>query len=189
MKPAGLGLEEVTVQDIIIIDFEGNKLLSRGYRHLGYPIHTEIYKMYSNVNCVVHTYPLFVTILGAAKQNIKPVSHEGVLFIDLPVFIETTELICTPDQGRAVARCLNGHRALLLRNHGVVVIGTSGEEATVYGLLLEKAAKVQVIASSLGDFYNSPAEEARRKAEQIYHAGNIQAFWDYYVRRLRKRSS
>lgn len=186
MKPAGLGLDEVMAEDIIVIDFEGNKLAGEGRRHSEYPIHTEIYKMYPQVNCVIHTHPFFATVLGSTGQSIKPVSHEGVLFANLPIFKETTELIRTPAQGQAVARCLNGHRALLLQNHGVVVVGTSIEEATVYALLLEKAAKVQVVASLLGGFDYSSAEETGRKADQIYHAANIQAFWDYWVRQLQR---
>lgn len=189
MKPAGLGLEEVTAEDIIVIDFEGNKLAGEGRTHSEYPLHTEVYKIYPQINCVIHTHPFFATVLGSTRQSIKPVSHEGVLFADLPIFEETTELIRTPAQGQAVARYLDGHRALLLRNHGVVVVGTSLEEATVYALLLEKAAKVQVMASLLGSFSYSSAEETGRKVEQIYHTANLQTFWDYWVRKLRRWSS
>lgn len=186
MKPAGLGLEEVTAEDVIVIDLDGNKLAGQGRRHSEYPIHTEVYKIYPHINCVIHTHPFFATVLGSTGQSIKPVSHEGVLFAELPIFTETTELIRTTAQGQAVARCLNGHRALLLRNHGVVVVGTSIEEAVVYALLLERAAKVQVVASLLGRFSYSSAEETGRKVEQIYHTANIQTFWDYLVRALRK---
>jgi len=185
MKPSGLGLEEVRVEDIIVIDLDGNKLSGARPRHSEYPIHTEIYKTRSEVNCVIHTHPLYATALGAVGGKLDPVSHEGVLFLDLPLFTETTELIRTPDQGRALAGCLGGARAALMQNHGVVVVGESVEEATVYAILLEKAARVQRLARDMGDPVCSSSEESRRKVQQIYHSGNIKTFWNYYVRNLK----
>lgn len=189
MKPSGLGLEEVRVKDIIVIDLEGNILSGSRKRHSEYPIHTEIYRIRPDVNCVVHTHPAYATALGAASGTIRPVSHEGVLFNEIPVFRDTTRLIRKPDQGRSVARCLGGHNALLMQNHGVVVVGTSIEQATVYAILLEKAARIQILAASYGTAVWSPQEEVPAKVEEIYHPGNIKTFFDYYARRLGQRES
>jgi len=188
MKPAGLGLEEVTPEDIIIIDLDGNKLSGNRPRHSEYPIHTEIYRRRPDVNCVVHTHPPYATALGATEGTICPVSHEGVLFHEAPVFRETTVLIREPAQGQAVARCLGHHKAVLLQNHGIVVVGSSIEQATVYAILLEKAARVQLLAGLLGQPLASPAEEIPRKIKQIYHPENIQGFFAYYARRLGRRN-
>jgi len=184
MKPAGLGLEEVQVEDIILIDLEGNKLAGNRPRHSEYPIHTEIYKARPEINCVIHTHPLYATALGAVGGELHPVSHEGVLFPDLPLFTQTSELIRTPDQGRALAGCLGEAWAALMQNHGVVVVGESIEEATVYAVLLEKAARVQCLARDMGGPVWSSKEESKRKVQQIYHPDNIKAFWNYYVRNL-----
>lgn len=184
MKPAGLGLEEVTPEDIIQIDLDGNVLAGSRKRHSEYPIHTEIYRLRPEACCVVHTHPPYATALGAAGEMVRPVSHEGVLFSQAPVYRETTRLIRDPARGREVALCLGGHRALLLQNHGVVVAGSSVEEAAVYAILLEKAARIQLLAGLYGRMAWSPEEEVPLKIEEIYHPGNIQRFFDYYARRL-----
>lgn len=188
MKPSGLGLEEVTAEDIIMIDLDGNLLAGNRKRHSEYPIHTEIYRQRPEVNCVVHTHPPYATALGATGETIRPVSHEGVLFSGVPIFQETTRLIRRPEQGRAVARCLGRHRAVLLQNHGVVVVGESIEQATVYAILLEKAVRVQLLAGLHGPVFYSPAEEVPIKVEEIYHTGNILSFFDYYARRNNLKS-
>lgn len=182
--PAGISLEEASADDIIVIDLEGNILAGSGRRPSEYPIHTEIYKMYPNINSVIHTHPFYSIIVGATMGMIKPVSHEGVLFTDVHVFTETTELIRTSADGQAVARALNGKQVLLLRNHGVVVTGDSIEQATVYALLLEKAAKIQIIAHLLGSYNFSPQEEIPHKIEQCYSDEIIKSLWNYYVRKL-----
>lgn len=186
MKPYAMGLDEVKKEDIIIIDFEGNKLFGERRRHTEYPLHTEIYKLRTDVNCVVHTHPLFAVILGATGGQLRPISHEGTLFTLLPLFQETTELIRTSAQGEAVARCLGQARALLLKNHGIVVAGQSIEEATVHAILLEKAAKIEILSRQAGSVTWSTMEESRRKVEQIYHARAMQNYWDYFVRQVEK---
>ncbi len=186
MNPHDLGLEEIKPDDVIIIDFDGNKLIGEGRKHSEFPIHTEIYKLYPQINCVIHTHPFYSLILSATADTIKTLSHEGSLFAGIPVFAETALLIRSTELGQAVARSLNGHRAVLLRNHGVVVAGTSIEEATVYAVLLERAAKLQVLASQAGSFHSCSDSDVEGKDEQVFYAKNIKEFWDYFVRKLHK---
>jgi len=186
MKPNGLGLEEVETGDIIVIDMEGNKVAGSALRkHVEFHIHAEIYKVRQDVNCVIHTHPPYSIALGAVGGRIRPIGHEGVLFVDLPIFSETSELIRTPEQGRAVAACLGSHRAALLRNHGIVVAGGSIEEATIYAISLEKAVKIQLLASLMGTPVWSSQQESEHKLGQIYYSGNINECWEYYVRRVK----
>jgi ribulose-5-phosphate 4-epimerase/fuculose-1-phosphate aldolase len=186
MKPSSMGMEEVRAEDIIVIDLEGNKLAGKGRRHAEYPIHTEIYKAREEINCVVHTHPPYAKALGALDGKIHSVSNEGVLFVNLPFFTETTGLIITPNQGEAVAKCLGQARAMLLQNHGVVVVGQSIEEATVYAILLERAARGEHLVRQLGLPVCSSEGEIKNKIELIYNPKNIQIFWDYFVRCVKR---
>src|SRR5207249_10309757 len=80
-----------------------------------------------------------------------PVNNEaGYFYKQLPVFSETTDLIVTPERGKAVARCLGQHGALILRNHGIVTAGRSIEEAVWIALKLERACRVQLMAEWAG---------------------------------------
>jgi ribulose-5-phosphate 4-epimerase/fuculose-1-phosphate aldolase len=185
MKPNGLGLDEIEPLDIILIDLEGNKVGGSGRRrHVEFPIHTEIYKKRPDVNCLIHTHPPFAVAFGAVGRRLRPIGHDGVPFADLPLFTETGELIKTPEQGRALAVCLGQGRAVLMRNHGVVVVGGSVEEATVLAISLEKAMKVQFLAELLGNPVWSSEAECQRKMQQIYYPGNIEDLWQYYVRHV-----
>ena len=63
-------------------------------------------------------------------------------------YVRTYELDNLHDweQGEAVTRCLGAARALLLKYHGIVVVAESIEEATVHVILLEKAAKIEILS-------------------------------------------
>lgn len=186
VKASGLGLEEVTADDMILVDFAGKKLRGDRPAHRELPIHAEIYRKRPDVNAVVHTHPPYATALTATVQPLRPVSHEGTLFPDLPRFTLTTDLIITPDQGRALAEALGSHRAVLLKNHGVVTVGASIPEATLLAIFLERAARMQSLAGTFGPIVWTDPEEAAAKAERIYHPKAMQNFWEYYRRKLER---
>jgi ribulose-5-phosphate 4-epimerase/fuculose-1-phosphate aldolase len=73
-----------------------------------------------------------------------------------------------------------------MRNHGVLVTGTSPEEATVDALILEKAARFQTIAFQAGIEIGSAGEETLNKREQLLSRRNFKSPWNYCVRKLRR---
>jgi L-fuculose-phosphate aldolase len=185
MKPHTLGLEEVRPHDVLTIDLDGNKLAGELPRHAEFPIHTEIYRRRAEVQCVIHTHPPYATAFSAVDEPLRPVSHEGTLFAPmLPRFIETTDLIVTPSLGRTVAETLGDHNALLLKNHGIVVVGSSVEAACVTAILLEKAARMQLLAKQYGQIQWTSDTEAQQKKARIYTADAFRLMWAYFLRQL-----
>jgi L-fuculose-phosphate aldolase len=75
---------------------------------------------------------------------------------------------------------------MLMQNHGIVTVGESIEEATVYAVLLERAAKMQVSAALMGPVHESSAHEAAGKQGQVFYPRNIKGFWEFLIRNLPK---
>jgi len=187
MKPHSFGFEEIRPQHIIAVDIEtGKKVEGKHERHSEVFIHTEIMKARPDVNCVVHSHPPYATALGALGQRLRPISHEGNIFYEgLPTFDYTTALIRTAELGVEVAKSLGQCRGMLMKNHGSTVVGESIEVATLYAIFLEKAARIQLIATASGDPSWTSDEEAAVKYEQIYTAHRLGSMWEYFVRRVK----
>ncbi len=187
MKPHSFGFEEIRPQHIIVCNLDGKKIEGKYERHSEIFIHTEIYRARPDVNCVVHSHPPYATAFGSLRQPLRPVSHEGSIFYaGLPLFDYTTALIRTPELGREVAQSLGNCRGLLMKNHGSTVVGDTIEEATLYAIFLEKAARIQLLATASGEPSWTSDEEAKIKFEQIYTPHRLGSMWDYFVRRARK---
>ena len=187
MKPHSFGLEEIRPQHIIVCNLDGKKIEGKYERHSEIFIHTEIFKARPDVNCVVHTHPPYAIAFGSLRQPLRPVSHEGSVFCEgLPLFDYTTALIRTPELGREVAKTLGSCRGVLMKNHGSTVVGDSIEVATLYAVFLEKAARIQLLATASGEPSWTSDEEAKVKFEQIYTPHRLGSMWDYFVRRARK---
>lgn len=187
MKPHSFGLEEIRPQHIIVCNLDGKKIEGKYERHSEIFIHTEIFKARPDVNCVVHTHPPYAIAFGSLRQPLRPVSHEGSVFCEgLPLFDYTTALIRTPELGREVAKTLGSCRGVLMKNHGSTVVGDSIEVATLYAVFLEKAARIQLLATASGEPSWTSDEEAKVKFEQIYTPHRLGSMWDYFVRRAKK---
>ncbi|MEX0804414.1 MAG: class II aldolase/adducin family protein [Candidatus Binatia bacterium] len=188
IKGSGIGLEEVTEDDLVLIDFEGNKIAGKRKRHNEFPIHSEVYRTNPEIRCVIHTHPVYSTIIASSEHRLLPITNMSCAFYPpaLKKFEESSDLIVTAEQGIAVAKLLGEHKIVLLRNHGIVVAANSIEEACVRGVLLEHSAKTQVTAASMGAFSWATDAEALLKRKRFYHPDAVQNLWEYFGRQLRQ---
>ena len=187
MKPNGLGLEEVEPEDVLTIDLDARKLAGEGPVHLEAVLHTEVYKLRTDVGAVIHTHPLYTTALGATDANLEMLNHDAVLFREgLAYFDDTAELIVRPEQGEAVARTLGEKRVVVMRGHGVLVVGKTIPWAVYTALTLERVVQIQAIASSLGTLRPMSAEMAARVFPDKYRDEYLDNYWNYLIRQVRQ---
>ena len=187
MKPAALGLEEITPETLIRVDLEGNVVEGELPRHLEFPIHAEIFRARPDITCVVHTHPLYSIAFAATGEPLRAVSHEGAQFTppDVPRFTRTSDLITTRELGEAVARTLGGSLACYLINHGIVAAGRTIDQAVVSAINLERASQVQLLAAASGQSLSwTPDEEIAGKREKIFGESMLRNVWNYYCRRI-----
>ena len=90
--------------------------------------------------------------------------------------------------GAGVARALGNGRAVLLKNHGVVVTGATIAEAVIGALMLENGAMVQLLVEAAGDSAPefSRADIEKLKAD-ISQPEQFNINFDYLVRRVKRR--
>lgn len=169
MKAHTIGLEEMTPENIITCNIEGEKVAGTMPRHLEVFIHSEILRVRPDVQAVVHTHAPNAVAFSSLGRPIEAVGHEGALFSHaLPVFTETSDLIVDQARGKAVAKALGDHNYLMLRNHGIVTCGRTIEEATVLALYFEKACKIQLMVEACGGAKHvSTPEDATAKRGRI----------------------
>jgi L-ribulose-5-phosphate 4-epimerase len=187
IKSAGWGMEEVTSERVQLVNAGGDVLAGDGPRHSEYPIHTEIMAARPDVGGVVHTHPPYVLALAASGAPLLPVSHAGNYFAPLgvPRFTETTDLIRSRELGRKVAACLGDASAVFLVNHGMVTVGPDLQTATVAAVLLEQAARQQMLTRTFDGWATwSGTTESASKRGHIYTEASVASVWNYLVRRL-----
>jgi ribulose-5-phosphate 4-epimerase/fuculose-1-phosphate aldolase len=188
MKPAGIGLEEMTDENIITVNIEGEKVGGIFPRHNEVFIHSEVLRARPDCNAVVHTHAVYAVVFSSLGKPLVPVSNDAAFFANgLPVFDETTELIITQARGKAVAKTLGGHGALILRNHGIVTAAPTMEEAVWLALKLNQACHAQLMAQwAGGPKLVGEAKEAKIKGAYANRPDIHTGVFNYVLRRTTK---
>ncbi len=186
MKAAGWGLEEVDDERVVLVDPDGQVRSGGGRRHIEYPIHTGVMAARADVGCVVHTHASASTSFAALDVPLRPVSHEGALFVppDLARFSGTSGLIRTTALGAALASELGDRNAILLPGHGVVAVGVVVPTAVMTAILLDRACRLQLDLEAAGGPRSwTDDAEALEKRSMCWPPEQLEAGWRYLLRR------
>lgn len=178
IKRKGIALDEVEPEDVVAID-DTDALL-----HLETVLHTSVYNVRPDVGAVVHGHPPFATALGATDADLSVLTHDGVLFADGVPRFDDPDLIVENEQGDSVAAALGEKRAVLMRNHGVLVVGKDVPWAVLTAVTLERAARLQSIAATLGSLQPITGDNARRLQPLKYRDEFVQEYWHAWQRRV-----
>src|SRR6266852_5068212 len=82
MKAHSLGLDEITMKNILTIDLEGNVVAGTARRHSEVYIHSEIFKARADVQSVIHTHPPYSVALSASGRPLRCLSQPSALFFE-----------------------------------------------------------------------------------------------------------
>jgi L-fuculose-phosphate aldolase len=178
IKRKGVALDEVEPDDVVTLADPDAVL------HLETVLHTGVYRARADEGAVVHGHPPYATALGATTADLQVLTHDGVLFADGVSRFGDPDLIVDEDQGDRVAAALGSRRAVLMENHGVLVVGADVKWAVLAAATLERAAQLQSIASTLGEL--RPIE--RRLALQLqpvkYREEFVEEYWAAWQRQV-----
>src|SRR4051794_19645722 len=176
IKRKGIALGEVEPDDIVALDDTSAVL------HLETVLHTGVYRARRDVGAVVHGHPPYATAPGATTSHLSLLTHDAVLFADGVGRFEEPDLIVDDEQGDRVAAALGGRRAVLLQNHGVVVVGKDVPWAVLTAATLERAARLQAHAAALGELRPIRHELARQLFASKYRDEFVEEYWAAWQR-------
>ncbi|MGC5361135.1 class II aldolase/adducin family protein [Streptomyces sp. DT24] len=150
------------------------------------PLHQAVYRTRPDVNGIVHSHAPHTLVFGATELSLRPISHEGAHFVDrLGLFTDTSNTVLDQETGENIAKTLGDGVGVLLRNHGGVIVGKSVRHAAVFGQVLERACRLQLLAEQSGRSYAwSTATDVQLKRDFIYADLSVRSYWDYAARRV-----
>jgi ribulose-5-phosphate 4-epimerase/fuculose-1-phosphate aldolase len=169
----------LTVDDIVTVDLGGNLVDGASKPPLEYHIHSEIYRARPDVNAVMHTHPQWSTFLSMVGEKYRPVYAQGVLLGDMPV-MDSVLSINTKPMGEQLASVLGQGPAVLLKAHGVVVVGADIVECFALAAYVEENSYRQYMAMQIGKPYEFSENEQKVSREKLWTASLFRKTWDHY---------
>ncbi len=167
ITPTSRHYDTLRVNDIPIIDFEGQRIAGSAPPSIETPLHIGIYRARKDVNAIIHTHSVFVSAAAVAGINIPPILEDQVVFLGGEIKLAGYALSGTPEQLTNVLAALGDRHAVLLANHGAVGTGRTMQDAFTACELIEKTARVYLIALSTGKINQIP-EKALAIEKALY---------------------
>lgn len=168
---------EMRASDLVKIDLEGNALDERRpdqvVNRAGFVIHSALHTAREDLICIVHTHTRAGIAVASQKCGLLPMSQHALKFYGHLAYHNYEGIaLDTDERERLVADLGPNHRAMILRNHGLLVGGRTIPEAFDHIYFLEKACEAQLAAQSGGaELVLLPEEEVRaHTADQYRHA-------------------
>lgn len=185
LKASGRGLGETRPEDVVTVD-EAGVTDDPSRLHSEAPIHTEILRARPDVQSVVHTHHPAVAALSASDADFEMVSQDSVYFAERLAFFDSAAMITDAAAGQALAGSLALNRAVIMRNHGLVTVGASVEEAVFLAVCLARSVSTQERAGRFGTLVAmTPADVAALSAEfEANYAKRVSGQWRYLERML-----
>jgi ribulose-5-phosphate 4-epimerase/fuculose-1-phosphate aldolase len=190
----GLLYEEITASNLIKVDLDGKVLFNAsdyGVNGAGFVIHSAIHAARHDVDCVAHTHTQAGMAISAMDCGLLPISQTTMRF--LHVAHHAFEGIADdPAERERLVADLGQHNAMVLRNHGLLVCGSSVAAAFMNLWRMERSCQTQIMAMSCGQKLVFPPPEVsqltyERMAGLHGHGGGQMTYsspWPALLRKL-----
>jgi L-ribulose-5-phosphate 4-epimerase len=162
IKPSGIRYEELTPENMVVVDQDGNVVDGRLKPSSDVHAHLYVYRHRPDVNGVVHTHSTFATAFAAAGRSIPAVLTAIADEFGGPIPCGGYARVGGDEIGRVLIESIGDSPAILMKNHGVFTIGKTPEAAVKAAVMVEDVARTVFYAQQLGPVDEIPAEEVAR---------------------------
>ena len=159
------GYEAMALDDIVVVDFEGEPVLGDAIPSSESLMHGAIYAARPDVNAVVHTHSVYASALAVAGLAIPALIDEMVVYVGDSVQVAEYGFPGTEELAAQVVAAQGERNAVLMRHHGAVSVGNTMAEALNVCHLVEHMAHIYVAAKSLGHEHGLPADVVATELE------------------------
>jgi L-ribulose-5-phosphate 4-epimerase len=162
IKPSGILYEELTPEDMVVVDLDGKVVEGRHKPSSDTLAHVYVYRHRPDIHGVVHTHSTFATAWAAAGKSIPPILTAIADEFGGPIPVGAYAKIGGDEIGREIVRSIGASPAILMKNHGVFTVGKNPQAAVKAAVMVEDVARTVFYAMQLGQPDEIPAEEVAR---------------------------
>jgi len=169
----GVLFHEMRPQDLVKIDLDGNPVDpgdadSQLVNAAGFTIHSAVHAARHDLACVVHTHTADGIAVACQRDGLLPITQHALRFYNRLGYHDYQGIALDLEERESLVASLGPHKAMILRNHGLLAAGSSVAEAFVNIYYLERACQAQVKAQSAGAPLVFPSEAVCERTASQY---------------------
>ncbi|MFD8733949.1 class II aldolase/adducin family protein [Streptomyces sp. NPDC059618] len=168
VNPFGMHFSMIKSSDLVRVDEAGEVVEGeRAVNGAAVAIHCAVHAARPDVLAAAHAHGPMGKTLSSLDMTIEPLTQDACAFYeDVGVFDDYTGVVVDPEEGKRIGRALGQHKAVILRNHGMLTVGRSVDSAAWWFLTLERTAQSQLTAyAAAAGLGTKPLRIRRSEAE------------------------
>ena len=183
INPFGLHYSEVTASNLVKIDLQGQVLdgSPHGVNPAGFTVHAAIHAGLPEAHCVMHTHTTSGVAVACLQGGLRPDNFYAAQLQDKLAYHDFEGITVHADEGPRLLASIGDRPAVILRNHGLLVWGSTLPQAFILLWTLQRACDVQLATLSMGPMIpisDAVARQCARDALQFHprHGGGEDVF-------------
>lgn len=194
INPYGLMFDEITASSLVKVDMACNKLMDSPFpvNPAGFVIHSAVHEARPDVNCVLHTHSRAGVAVSAQACGVLPISQQSTFVISSLGYHDYEGVALRPDEQPRLQADLGRNTYLMLRNHGLLTVGSSIPEAFLNMYTFENTCRIQIDAQAGGELVqvNPAILKGMGEVMKVATAGlGSQVAWPALLRKLERMGS
>lgn len=169
INPYGLLFEEVTASNLVVVDPSGQPIGNTGsvVNPAGFVIHSAVHTARPDAHCVMHTHTKAGCAVAATTDGLLPVNQMSMEFYNRVGYHDYEGVALSFDEQARLVADLGDHPVMILRNHGLLTVGSTAAQAFLRMFYLNRACEIQVTAAAAGPLILPPPNVCERSARQL----------------------
>ena len=163
VNPFGLYFGQIRASDLILVDHSGKVVEGHAEVNLAaFAIHSRIHAARPDVIAAAHAHSLYGKAWSTLGRPLDPLTQDACAFYeDHVVFDDYSGVVEETSEGDRIARTLGSQKAAILRNHGLLTVGHSVDEAAWWFITMDRSCQGQLLAEAAGEPRKIPDATAK----------------------------
>ena len=184
----GMHFGHIKVSDLILVNEQGEVVEgNRPVNGAAFAIHSQVHAARPDVVAAAHSHSTYGRAYSTLGKLLSPITQDVCAFYDdHELFDDYTGVVLDVEEGKRIAHSLGEAKAVILRNHGLLTVGHSIDEAVWWFITMERSCQVQLLADAAGTPVLIDPEMAAHTSTQVgsHFAGwfSFQPLYDRIVR-------
>jgi ribulose-5-phosphate 4-epimerase/fuculose-1-phosphate aldolase len=169
VNPWGMHFGHIKASDLILVNEDGDVIDSDApLNRAAFAIHSQVHAARPDVVAAAHTHSTYGRAWSTLGRQLDPITQDVCAFYDdHAVFDDYTGVVLDIEEGKRIAHALGENKAVILRNHGLLTVGHTVDEAAWWFITMERSCQVQLLAEAAGTPKQIDAEMAALTGTQV----------------------
>ncbi|MEE2870466.1 MAG: class II aldolase/adducin family protein [Pseudomonadota bacterium] len=190
INPYGMMFDEITASSLVRVDQDGNKLNAGDFdiNPAGFTIHSAIHAVREDAACVMHTHTTAGVAVSAQKEGLLPLSQQSLFPLSGLSYHDYEGVALRDDEKARLQADLGSTNFMILRNHGLLTVGSTVADTFLNMFILQRACEIQLQALSgnrpLTPIPDGIVNTIKQQASQVTKGMGGNLAWPGLLRKL-----